>query len=348
MTAYGAPIVPGVEAPIVLGPFGGLSSIALTAAVSDLGGLGSYGFYGYSATRIAETLRVLRDTTSRPFAVNLWLPLGDEVTPAPEHARYLTGLAGFFEELGLEIPEIPESYIPSFEDQIDAVLDEAPAAVSFVYGVPPRPVVDELHRRGSRVLGTATTVAEARALEDGGVDAVIATGMEAAGHRVSFLRAPEDSLVGLLALVPQVVDAVSIPVIAAGGVSERRQVRAARALGAAAVQSGTAFLATKESAATDAHRAAIRTTAADESVLTRAMSGRLARGRRNRAVEMIETAGIIAPFPAQNWASGKFRAEASARNLGEFQSLWLGQSAPLARGDSAAEVFSELLAGFAD
>ncbi|MGB4137142.1 MAG: DUF561 domain-containing protein, partial [Microbacterium sp.] len=179
----------------------------------------------------------------------------------------------------------------------------------------------------------------------GGVDAIVATGAEAAGHRVSFLKPAEQSLVGLFSLVPQTVDAVRVPVIAAGGIADRRGVSAALALGASGVQVGTAFLATDESAANDAHRAAIRGTTDDGSVLTRAMSGRLARGARNRVVAGIEESGAIAPFPAQNWLTGRFRAVAGQRGLGELQSLWLGQSAPLARRDAASDVFAELLAG---
>lgn len=335
----------GAELPIVLGPFGGLSSIALTAAVSNAGGLGSYGLYGYDGARIRSTAAALREATGKPFALNIWLPTGDEVEPGPQHTVFAQALEPFFEATAVEVPARPERYLPSLEEQLDAIWDAAPAVLSVVYGVPSAEVVEEAHRRGIRVVGTATTVAEAVALEAGGADAVIASGAEAAGHRVSFLRPAADSLVGTFALVPQVVDAVSIPVIAAGGVADRRGVSAALALGASGVQVGTAFLATQESAANDAHRAAIHSTAADESVLTKAMSGRLARGARNRTVRAIEASGTIAPFPMQNWLTGKFRAAAGEQNLGELQSLWLGQAAPLARLDTAEEVFAELVAG---
>lgn len=335
----------GIRHPIVLAPFGGLSSVALTAAVSEAGGLGSYGLYGYDGERIRRTAAALRAATTAPFALNIWLPTGDEVSPGGEHDGYAAALADFFEEVGIEPPARPEQYLPSLDEQLDAIWDAAPAALSVVFGVPSRELVDQAHSRGIRVIGAATTVAEARALEAGGVDAVVATGAEAAGHRVSFLRPAEDSLVGLLALLPQVADAVRVPVIAAAGIGDRRGVAAAFALGASGVQVGTSFLVTAESAANDAHRAAIRSTAADESVLTRAMSGRLSRGAPNRAVREIEASGAIAPFPAQNWLTGRFRAVAGQRGMGELQSLWLGQSAPLARGRTAAEVFAELVAG---
>ena len=221
----------GIDRPIVLGPFGGLSSVALTAAVSSAGGLGSYGLYGYDGARIRETIASLRAATDRPFAVNLWLPTGDEVTPDAVDLRPArAALAPVFAELGAEVPEPPERFLPEIAEQLDAVLDGRPAALSLVYGVPSPDLVDAARRRGIAVIGTATTVAEARALADAGVDAVVATGAEAAGHRVSFLQPAERSLVGTFALVPQVVDAVDVPVIAAGGIADRRGVAAAFAL----------------------------------------------------------------------------------------------------------------------
>jgi nitronate monooxygenase len=224
-------------------------------------------------------------------------------------------------------------------------LDAAPAALSVVFGVPGERLVAAAHSRGIRIIGTATTVAEAVVLDAAGVDAVVATGSEAGGHRVSFLRPAEHSLVGTFALVPQVVDAVGVPVIAAGGIADRRGVAAAFALGASGVQVGSAFLRTRQSAATAAHREAIEGAADTSTVLTRAMSGRLARGIPNRAMREIETSGIIAPFPAQNWLTGQFRAEAGRRGEGELVSLWVGQAAGLSTRDDAAEVFAELAAG---
>ncbi|MHC2998218.1 NAD(P)H-dependent flavin oxidoreductase [Microbacterium sp. HJ5] len=344
-----APTLPqllGIDTPIVLGPFGGLSSIELTAAVSAMGGLGSYGLYGYSAERIRDTAAQLRAATDRPFALNLWLPAGDEVTPADvDLGPAIAAMAPLYEAAGARLPDAPERFLPDVDAQLEAVLDARPAALSVVFGVPGPDLVAAARGRGIRIIGTATSVAEAVALADAGVDAVVATGAEAGGHRVSFLRRPEDSLVGTFALVPQVADAVDVPVIAAGGIADRRGVAAALALGAAGVQVGTAFLRTRESAATDAHRAAIASAADNDTVLTRALSGRLARGIPNRAMRDLETSGIVLPFPAQNWLTGIFRAEAAKRGDGELASLWAGQAAGLARADAAAEVFAELAAG---
>ena len=338
----------GIDAPIVLGPFGGLSSIELTAAVSELGGLGSYGLYGYAPERIRDTVAALRERTAKPFAVNVWLSTGDEVTPAEvDLGPRIADLAPLFEELGLPLPTPPAAFLPDLSAQLDAVLDAAPAVLSVVYGMPSGELVEGARERGIRLIGTATTVAEAVALDEAGVDAIVATGAEAAGHRVSFLAPAEESLVGTFALVPQVVDAVRRPVIAAGGVADRRGVAAALALGASGVQVGTAFLRTQESAAPPSHRKAIAEATDTTTVLTRAMSGRLARGIPNRAMRMLGEAEVL-PFPAQNWISGQFRAEAGRRDIGDLVSLWAGQSAPLARRQTAAEVFAELLAGLPD
>lgn len=314
--------------------------------MSDLGGLGSYGLYGYSPERIRDAVAQLRTATSRPFAVNLWLPVGDEVTPADAAlGPALDAMAPLYAAAGVGVPAVPERFLPDVDAQVEAVLDAAPAALSVVFGVPDAELVERARGRGIRIIGTATSVAEARALADGGVDAIVATGFEAGGHRVSFLRRAEESLVGTFALVPQVVDAVDVPVIAAGGIADRRGVAAALALGAAGVQVGTAFLRTRESAATAGHRAAIAAAAETDTVLTRAMSGRLARGIPNRAMRALEASGEIAPFPAQNWATGVFRSAATARDDADLVSLWAGQAAGLSTRDTAASVFAELTAG---
>ncbi len=340
------PALLGIDTPIILGPFGGMSSVALTAAVSEAGGLGSYGLYGYSAERIADTATQLRAATDRPFALNLWMPVGTEVRPGEiDTTAAIATVAPLYAELGIPLPtEEPERFLVDVDEQLEAVLAARPAAVSFVFGVPSSAWIVAFRERGVRVIGAATTVAEAVAVERAGADAVVASGFEAGGHRVSFLRPAEDSLVGTMALVPQVADAVGIPVIAAGGIADRRGVAAAWALGAAGAQVGTAFLRTRESAASPAHRASLANVGADGTVLTRAATGRWARGVRNRLIDTVES-GVIAPFPAQSWVVGPLRAEANRRGLGDLQSLWSGQSAALAGSDEAAVLFRELAAG---
>ncbi|MDI3194207.1 nitronate monooxygenase [Pseudarthrobacter sp. AL07] len=351
----------GTDVPVVLGPFGGVSSVELTAAVSDGGGLGSYGLYGYGADAIRNTVAELRKATAKPFALNLWIPPGDETTVLPQAAfdRYLETLKPYFDELALPLPHMPDRFLPDYEEQVEATLAAGPAVVSFVFGVPAPELIEAAHRSGIVVVGTATTVAEAVALEAGGVDAVVASGMESGGHRVSFLKPAEESLIGTFALVPQVADAVRIPVIAAGGIADRRGYAAAMALGADAVQVGSAFLATRESAAVPAYRAVLHSPAARQTVLTSTLSGRLARGIPNRIIAELSEANVakaglseagiperrIAPFPAQNWLTGRFRPEAAAQGNTDLMSLWAGQSAALIRHDSAADVLAELLAG---
>ncbi|MGF3054228.1 NAD(P)H-dependent flavin oxidoreductase [Microbacterium sp. YY-03] len=336
----------GIDVPIVLGPFGGVSSVALTAAVSNAGGLGSYGLYGYTAERIAATAAELRAATDKPINLNLWWPTGDEADPADvDWDAAVAGVAPFYAEAGLDLPARPEHFLPPVDEQLAAVVEARPAVASFVYGVPDAVAIEALHAVGTRVVGTATNVAEARALAAGGVDAIIASGMEAAGHRVTFIGAAEDSLLGTFALVPQVVDAVDIPVLTAGGVADRRGVAAALALGAQGVVVGSAFLATAESVAPASHKAALRTVAESGTVLTRAMSGRLARGVENHAMRRLAAVGH-APFPAQNMLTGGFRRVAAQQDDASKLSLWAGQAASLATGETASDVFAELAAGF--
>jgi nitronate monooxygenase len=331
------------EHPIVLGPFGGASSVELAGAVADRGGVGSYGLYGYDAERIGRTAAQLRERTSGSIALNLWLPRGDEVAPSEVDLTPGPGVAQLLDEMGVA-PSPPERFLPAFDEQLDAAIEARPAVLSFVYGVPAPTVVDRAHAAGIAVVATATTVPEAVALESGGVDAIVASGAEAAGHRVSFLHEPADSLVGTFSLVPQVADAVRLPVLAAGGIADRRGVRAAFALGAQGVVVGTAFLRTRQSAICGSYRRAILGAAAHDTVLTTAMSGRLSRGLSNRAMRLIDADRRL-PFPAQNWLTGQFRAEAAKRDQADLLSLWVGQSAPLAIRAEAADVFTELAMG---
>jgi len=334
----------GLRVPIVLGPFGGASSVELTSTVSNVGGLGSYGLYGMDADRIGDIGRQLAAATNGPFALNLWLPHGPDPRPSEsEYATFLRILEPYFDELELVLPERPDRYLVPFSEQIDATLEAAPAAISFVYGVPDAALVQRCRTAGILVIGTATTVAEARALAAGGVDAIVATGFEAAGHRVSFLAPPHDSLVGTIALVPRVVDAVDVPVIAAGGIADGRGVAAALALGASAVQLGTAFLACDESAANRAHRQMLWSDAAEETVLTSVFSGRPSRGIPNRmSRELGDVIDGLATFPVQNWLTGHLKRAAAATGNPDFTSLWAGQAAPLITHRHASELIEDI------
>jgi nitronate monooxygenase len=272
--------------PIVQGPFGGgPSSVKLAAAVSNAGGLGSFGAYSYSPDQIKQLVADLRAATPHAFAVNLWIPF------TPAHEKHITEtdyrdavarLQPYYEQVGAQPPSY-ESLFRSqdFDKQVEALLDAAPPAFSFVFGIPSADVLRACKQRNIVTMGAATNVDEAVALEDAGVDLIVATGSEAGGHRVSFLHHPDESPANS-ALIPQVADRVKTPIIAAGGIADGRGIVAAFTWGASAVQIGTVFLACEESNATPTHKAAIRSEMSKHTTLTRAFSGRLARGIKNR------------------------------------------------------------------
>jgi nitronate monooxygenase len=337
----------GLASAIVQGPFGGgLSSVDLVVAVSDSGGLGSFGAHHLGAEGIRDVAARIRARTSRPFALNLWIPLHDSDDPQLTDAQWRTALEllqACFDAVGVPLPARPARFAPRYDEQVAALIEARPAVFSFVFGVPSADVLDRCRSAGIATLGAATTPAEARVLADAGVDMIVATGMEAGGHRVSFLRAPEECLTGTLALVPQVVDTVKVPVIAAGGIVDRRGVSAVFELGAAAAQLGTAFLACEESNAAPLHRQALFSDAARRTTLTRAFSGRLARSIHNDFIEALRgKEHLLPPYPVQNWLTAQFRAAALAAGRTDIVSLWSGQGAPLLKHRRAAELMRSL------
>jgi nitronate monooxygenase len=325
----------GLQYPIIQGPLGGLSSQRLTAAVSNYGGLGSFGAHGLKPEAIRTIIREIKSLTSEPFAMNLWVSMEDEgVLTATEETfdRSLSLLAGHIEGLGGGRPS-HRPYEPiRFEDQVQVLLEEGTSVFSFIYGIPSKQILDEFRRRGIALIGTATTADEAIALEQAGVDAIVASGFEAGGHRGSFLQRPEDSLMGTVALVPQVVDAVKLPVVAAGGIGDARGVVAAFALGAEGAQMGTAFLACEESGASPLHRKAILSGQAKQTALTRGFTGRLARGIRNRLLdEFNQGHSEILPYPLQRALVRHLSIAAEKAGRPDLLPLWAGQSASLSR-----------------
>jgi nitronate monooxygenase len=341
----------GIQYPIVQGPFGGgLSSVTLTSTVSNAGGLGSFGGQPYTAGEIVETARQIRKLTNKPFNINLWVNDRDArlSTFGDDDYQELTNLfSPYFQELGLPLPERPVHLGPQFNDQVEGIFEAKPAVFSFVYGIPPEDILEKCRRLGIKTIGAATTADEAIALQNAGVDAIVATGFEAGGHRVSFLRSAEDSLTGTFSLLPQVADRVSIPVIAAGGIADARGVKAAFALGAHAVQIGTAFLATAQSNATQDHRDKLFSDEANYTTLTKVFTGRLSRGLRNRLTEALKgQEHLLAPYPLQ----GKFMAHlkaypATADSNPAFRSYWSGQSAPLLKYRDARELMESIVRG---
>jgi nitronate monooxygenase len=338
-----------LDAPIIQGPFGsGLSAVDLVVAVSEGGGLGSFGVHHLGPAGIRDIATRIRARTSRGFALNLWIPLGDSDDPQMTDARWqaaLELLAPYYRELNVPLPERPERFGPDYEQQVETVLELKPPVFSFVFGVPSPDVLDRCRGAGITTIGAATTPAEAKLLADAGVDMIVATGMEAGGHRVSFLREPEECLTGTLSLVPQVVDAVKVPVIAAGGMADGRGIAAALRLGAAAAQIGTAFLACEESNAAPLHRQMLFSDAARRTSLTRAFTGRLARSLHNDFIDAFagkET--LLPPYPMQAWLTAQFRAAALAAGRADLVSLWSGQSAPLLKHRRAPELLADLVA----
>jgi nitronate monooxygenase len=333
-----------IEYPIIQGPFGGgQSSVELTATVSEAGGLGSFGANATRPEQIIETVTAIRQKTANPFAVNLWVSDADDSVATFTKAafdRHVARLRPYFEALEVETPEFPVRFGQSYEEQVEALLTASPPVFSFVYGIPSQTVLAACRDRHIVTVGTATTVEEAVALEQAGVDAVVATGSESGGHRVSFLKAPEDSFIGTFALVQLVRARVKIPVIAAGAITGGHAIAAALALGADGVQIGTAFLACEESAASPSQRDFLFSEGHRETVLTRVFTGRLARSLRNDLSnlgngDLAETA----PYPVQNWLIGQLKAAAIARGNLDLVALMAGQGVPLLTHRRAAALF---------
>ncbi len=337
----------GIRHPVVQGPFGGgLSAVGLTAAVSNAGGLGSFGAHHLDADAVLELVASLKAATTAPFAVNLWVPQPSEAIrpPLDELERHFARLLPLHEALGAEKPDLGASFLPDYDEQVAALLEAGPPVMSFVMGIPSRGVIEAARSKGIATIGTATTVDEAVAVEAAGMSAVVASGSDAGGHRGAFLRPVSESLVGTFSLVPQVVDAVSIPVIAAGGIADSRGVAAAMILGADGVQVGTGFLATAESAASEAHKAALRSAEGRTTVLTRAYSGRPARGILNGLVrELMPIEHELPVYPVQNVLISRARSAAYAAGDVERASLWAGQAAGLTRARPAAEYLAALV-----
>lgn len=334
-----------VEHPIIQAPMAGSATVALATAVSNAGGLGSLGYATIPLEKIRENVQALRTATDKPFNLNFFTH-----SPPKENkeinARTRDRIRPFYEELGLtDVPESAEAPFGTFDaDTLSLLLELKPAVTSFHFGLPSTNMVEVLKDSGCVVLCSATTVAEARALNEARVDAIIAQGWEAGGHRGTFDTTYEDFGVGSMALVPQVVDAVDVPVIAAGGIADGRGIAAAFALGASGVQMGTAFLSCPEAEVSDTHRAALSNATDEDTRLTRAFSGRPARAKNNRYIEaMAEHRTPLPDFPTMYGFSGPLQNQSAERNDSDFQFLLYGQAAGLNRDLPAAELVRTLV-----
>ncbi len=334
-----------IQYPIVQAPMaGGGDTPRLVAAVCEAGALGSIGAAYLTPQQIADSARAVRSLTSRPFGVNLFAPVRVPAWPR-DLRRAVERVAPHYAELGLAAPAPPSTPADAFVEQLAAALETGASVFSFTFGMLPGDAVEAIKRRGMFLAGTATTVEEAIALEKAGVDAVVAQGSEAGGHRGSFAGDFETSMVGTIALVPQIADAVRVPVIASGGIMDGRGIAAALALGASAVQMGTAFLTTEEAGVPDCYKQAILGAREDQTRLTRAFSGRPARGIVNRFMEQVDRdpEGIL-PFPLQNALTRPLRTAAAKAGRAEFLSLWAGQGLRMARREPAARLVARLAA----
>lgn len=332
--------------PIIQAPMaGGGDTPDLVAAVCNAGALGFIGGAYLTPQQIVEASRAVRAKTSRAFGINLFAPqLPAESGVSAEAA--IERLGGYYAELGLDAPAQSETASYTLREQLIVALESGASAFSFTFGIFPADAIAAIRERGMLSMGTATTVDEAVALEQAGVDAVIAQGSEAGGHRGTFGGDFSAAMIGSISLVPQIVDAVRLPVIASGGIMDGRGIAAALALGASAVQLGTAFLTCDEAGIPDAYKNAIQQAHEDQTRVTRCFSGRPARGIVNRFMSEMESAGsaeTILPFPLQNTLTRPLRSAAAQQGRAEFLSLWAGQGVRMARQEPAGKLVARLV-----
>jgi nitronate monooxygenase len=336
----------GIDLPIIQAPMAGFQGSALAIAVSNAGGLGSFPCAMLGIDAMRAELRAITADTSKPFNVNFFCHPQPKVDAARETA-WRAKLAPFYREWGLDPSSVPAG--PGrrpFDAEAAEVLSEfRPAVVSFHFGLPTDELLARVRALGAKIFSSATTVEEARWLDARGVDAIIAQGFEAGGHRGMFLSDDLTTQVGTLALVPQIIDAVKVPVIAAGGIADAKGVAAALKLGAAGVQIGTAYLLCPEATTTAVHRAALKSEAARHTALTNVFTGRPARGIMNRVMRALGPISDAAPsFPLATAAIAPLRAEAEKRGSGDFSPLWSGQNNSECKEIPAAQLTRELAA----
>ena len=337
----------GIDVPIVQAPMAGVQLSALALAVSNAGGLGSLPCAMLAPDAMRKELSALRAGTAKPYNVNFFC----HAQPAPSaegEAAWRKALAPYFAEYGIDPATIPSGSgrLPFSAEAAEVLEEFRPAVVSFHFGLPSKELLARVRAWGAKVLASATTVDEARWLEARGVDAVIAQGLEAGGHRGNFLSDDLTVQLSTLTLVPQVVRSVKVPVIAAGGIADAKGVAAAVALGAAGAQVGTAYLLCPEATTSALHRAALKSEAARHTALTNLLTGRPARGIVNRVMKELGPLSSLAPaFPLATAAIVALRAKAEAQGRTDFSSLWSGQNASGCREIPAGQLTRELSAG---
>ena len=334
----------GIEWPLIQAPLGGgPSTPELVAAASNAGALGSLGAAYFSPEELERAMVRIRELSARPFGVNLFAPAPVPTLSAGQVQAALAATRGYRAELGLPDPALRPPFHQDFEQQMAVVLRARPAVFSFTFGLVDRDVIEKCRRASVITMGKATSVEEGLALQESGVDAVVAQGVEAGGHRGLFSPEQRDSLIGTLALTRTMVSALRIPVVASGGIMDGRGIAAVLTLGAQAAHLGTAFLLCEEAGTSPAYREAIEKARGRDTRLTRAFSGRWARGIENRfMVEMEGRDGSILPFPAQNAFTRDIRKKATEVEKAEYLSLWAGQGVGLIRKMKAGDLVRTL------
>ena len=339
----------GLRYPIVQAPMaGGPTTPELVAAVGNAGALGSFGFAYTEPAAMQQQMEAARAATRAPIHINLFV---DDVPPPPSAAATqaaLNALKPMYDALGVDLPKrIDPPYCPDLDSQVRAVLGLRPGVLSMHFKRLSAQTIAEARALGIVVAASATSLAEARHIESLGVDFIIAQGAEAGGHRGTFIGSAEDSMIGTLALVRTLVRNCSIPIVAAGGIMDGAGLAAVLALGACGAQMGTAFLPVTESGASDIHKRALFEHADATTTITRAFSGRAARGIRNAFTSHAQKENIaLLPFPVQNKATGPLRAAAAKQNNPDYVSLWAGQAYTLSRRMSAAELVRTVVAEY--
>jgi nitronate monooxygenase len=334
----------GIEHPLIQAPMSGSTPPALVAAVSNAGGLGSLGAGYLEPSAIIEQTAQIRALGDRPYAIGLFVLPDEFDADMAAVAKAREQLDALMAREGLDVrTSLPARWAPRFTDQFAALCEARPAVAIFAFGVISPAQRRELQRRDIYLIGTATTVAEARAWGDAGADAVCVQGAEAGGHRGTFLHEAEDAMIGLFALLPLAVRALQIPVIAAGGIMDGRGMLAAEVLGATASQLGTAFLACPECSAAEAWKRDLPHVEDHQVTTIRGFSGRAARGLRNRFVEAMPQAAQGLPYPVLNALTAPLRRAAAAAGRGDLLSEWCGQAAAMVRPQPAAELVARLM-----
>lgn len=337
----------GIQYPILQGPMGGgFSTPELLAVVSNAGGLGSLGAYTLTPEQILETSKIIKTKTDKPYNINLWVSDVDKCLadyPVEDLEKVKAIFKPYFDELGIPLPDVDPNIPSKFLKQVEVIFEIRPKVFSFIFGIPSKEILDECRKLGIRTVGAATTLDEALALEEANVDAIVAAGFEAGGHRPSFLKPANVSLTGTFSLIQQLKAKIKTPVIAAGGIADGKGIAAALTLGADAVQLGTAFLVTNESNATPIHKAKLFSDEAKYTVLSKSLTGRMGRMIRNRISEEIKYETPVLPFPLQTRLIGPLREAATAQGKTDMINFWSGQNAVNLKYTKADELMQSLI-----